>query len=638
LCFTFQGKGQTALDSLLSIWQDKTQSDSVRVRAFKIYIWDGFLFTNTDSAVSLSEELQDYSKERNYLSGIAESYNLRGIASSIKRDYPKALNYYQKAIKIDRKLGNAKSLAATQNNIGVIYFNQGDYTKALKYFENNIKTLEQANEEITTVAYVNIGRIYSNQGNYERALEYFEKELRIQEEQKDKRRVANTLNVIGSVYADKKDSDLAEDYYRKSLELYQELNETRSVGKVLNNLGGLKSDLGDLDSALKYFEQALLIAEEFGEQSTKATLLSNIGIIYKKKENYSNAISKCLKSFEIAKEYGSIVEEKDACNCLYQAYKGLGKTSKALFYYEIMNGHKDSLKAQEISQNLDRMEFQRKVITDSIQEAENDRLVENAHKEEVNRKNRTRNILIGAGLALLLVVGSLFNRNKLIQKSKKAIEKEKERSDVLLLNILPEEIANELKDKGRAKARRFENVSVLFTDFKQFTQTSEKLSPEELVEEIHQCFDAFDKICKKYRVEKIKTIGDAYMAAGGIPMPYENSAENTVRAAIEMSEFMVNRKLKNSKLDKPSFEMRVGVHTGNVVAGIVGSSKFQYDIWGDAVNTASRMESSGEVGKVNISVSTFNLVSASEGLKIENRGKISAKGKGELDMFFVHRS
>lgn len=226
-----------------------------------------------------------------------------------------------------------------------------------------------------------------------------------------------------------------------------------------------------------------------------------------------------------------------------------------------------------------------------------------------------------------------------LEEKTKLLREEQDKTEKLLYNILPEEIAQELRENGKADAQHFAMVSILFTDFKAFTQASEKMSAQELVTEIGTCFEAFDVICEKYGVEKIKTIGDAYMVAGGLPVPSDISTKNTVLAALDMQKFMTERKAELDAKGKPSFEMRAGIHTGQVVAGIVGVKKFQYDVWGDTVNTASRMENACEVGRVNISQKTYDLLQNDPDFSFESRGKVKVKGKDEkIAMYFVDRS
>ncbi len=218
-----------------------------------------------------------------------------------------------------------------------------------------------------------------------------------------------------------------------------------------------------------------------------------------------------------------------------------------------------------------------------------------------------------------------------IEISRKELEKEKIKSDGLLLNILPAKVAEELKQKGSAEARSLENVTIMFTDFVNFTQYAQTMKPAELVSELHECFTAFDEIITNYGIEKIKTIGDGYMAAGGMHSGVENAAGSVVRAALEMQQFINHR----TAIKGNSFSMRLGIHSGPVVAGIVGVRKFQYDIWGDTVNTASRMESSGENGKVNISHSTYSQIKNIPDFAFEPRGKVAVKGKKDMEMWFV---
>jgi class 3 adenylate cyclase len=222
-----------------------------------------------------------------------------------------------------------------------------------------------------------------------------------------------------------------------------------------------------------------------------------------------------------------------------------------------------------------------------------------------------------------------------VVETSKVIEQDKERSDDLLKNILPEETALELKESGTVKAKRFEDVSVLFTDFKGFTKFSEKLSPEELVKTIDFYFSKFDEIMEKHGIEKIKTVGDAYMCASGLPFPAKNHAFKIAKAAFDIIDFVNETMSLNSET---SFDIRVGINSGSVVAGVVGTKKFAYDIWGDTVNTASRMESSGQIGKINVSESTYNLLKNNRAFEFEERGSIEAKGKGKIKMYFIRRA
>ena len=224
-------------------------------------------------------------------------------------------------------------------------------------------------------------------------------------------------------------------------------------------------------------------------------------------------------------------------------------------------------------------------------------------------------------------------RTKEIEKQKEIIEAAKLQSDSLLLNILPGEIADELKKFGKSYARKHDQVSVLFADIKGFTSIAEKLTPVKLVTQLDEVFGAFDNIIAKHGMEKIKTIGDAYMCACGLPLADNENAIKSVNAALDMQHFIKEFGAANKIQNLPVFEIRIGIHTGPLVAGVVGLKKFAYDIWGDAVNLASQMEQHSEPGKVNISGETYSLVKNS--FNCIHRGKIETKSKGEVDMYFV---
>ncbi len=213
------------------------------------------------------------------------------------------------------------------------------------------------------------------------------------------------------------------------------------------------------------------------------------------------------------------------------------------------------------------------------------------------------------------------------------IEEERQKSEELLRNILPERTANELKTHGKAEPKTHGMVTVMFTDFKDFTSVSESISPELLVREINDCFCAFDDIMERHKVEKIKTVGDAYIAVAGLPEPSFTHALDAIKAANDIISFMNQRMIEKERNGEVTFEIRIGIHTGPVVAGIVGRKKFAYDIWGDTVNLAARMEQNSEAGKINISGATYALVKKQ--INCQHRGKIQAKNKGEMDMYFV---
>jgi adenylate cyclase len=215
----------------------------------------------------------------------------------------------------------------------------------------------------------------------------------------------------------------------------------------------------------------------------------------------------------------------------------------------------------------------------------------------------------------------------------KNLNQERAKSDSLLLNILPASVAEELKANDSVSPRHYESASVLFTDFVGFTQIAEGMTPDELIAELDACFSRFDAIARKHKLEKIKTIGDSYMAVGGVPVANQTNAVDSVRAALDIQRFMLELAEKKKKQNQPFWQLRLGIHTGPLVAGVIGREKFAYDVWGDTVNTASRLESSGVAGRINISGATYEQVK--DVFACEYRGKVSAKHKGEIDMYFV---
>lgn len=235
----------------------------------------------------------------------------------------------------------------------------------------------------------------------------------------------------------------------------------------------------------------------------------------------------------------------------------------------------------------------------------------------------------------LILERMVQERTAELQRANGALEGERRKSELLLLNILPEKTASELKETGTATPRLHEEVSVLFTNFKGFTQISASMTPQQVIDELGQCFNAFDKVAERFGLEKIKTIGDSYMCAAGVPVPMLHHAARAVAAGLHMLAVTHAWQQQKMAAGQPYWEVRIGLHTGPVVAGVIGTRKFAYDIWGDTVNTASRLESSSVGGQVNLSAATHARVAPC--FECQYRGLVRAKGKGNVEMYFVTR-
>ena len=332
------------------------------------------------------------------------------------------------------------------------------------------------------------------------------------------------------------------------------------------------------------------------------------------------------KSLSLSMEIGSLDNLKFNYEALIKLDSAKSDYKNAFRHYKLFISARDSLYNEENTrksvQAQMQYDFDKK---ESLAKADQDK------KDALAKKELQKQKLIRDGFMIVFAVVGFFALVFFNQRNK--IRTGKKRSDDLLLNILPLEVAEELKLKGSAQAKQFESVTVMFTDFKDFTLISEKLSPNELVEEIDACFKAFDHIISIRNFEKIKTIGDSYMCVGGLPVSNDTHPFDVLYAAQEIRKFMMDRLTLKNAHGLYSFELRIGIHTGPVVAGIVGSKKFAYDIWGDTVNIASRMESSSEAGKINISESTYEIIKSV--FHCTSRGKVQAKNKGDIGMYFV---
>ncbi|HER40009.1 MAG TPA: tetratricopeptide repeat protein [Salinimicrobium catena] len=526
------------------------------------------------------------------------------------------------------------------------------------------ESLKRSDREYLRKAYGREGVAWGRKGEYEKALDFLFKAAEIAEALGNIAGLGSYYIEIANVFSESDNSALAFQYYNRGIEKLRETGDSLSVGQALYNFGDDLYESGKIDSSLVVTQQARVIFKKFEIPRFEAYSIGNLGRNYAKQgelekakrylniaidtlekwkdylaiTDFSATLSEILfekgdtaaalryaeRSLEAAENYNLKEDLKNAHYRLAALHEAAGKNDEALAHYKQFVIYKDSLENVETYRSMANLRTDYELARKQTE-------VDLLNEQRKNQKTIVVASIIALVLILLLALG-LYRRNKFIGRTKKIIEREKNRSDLLLLNILPQETAMELKENGKVAAKRFDSVTILFTDFKNFTHYAENLSPEELVKSVDFYFSEFDRIVEKYSLEKIKTVGDAYMCASGVPFPSNDHAERIVAAACEMIDFV--RDAKKLVSDRETrFEVRIGINTGPVVAGVVGSKKFAYDIWGDAVNIAARMETTSESGKINISDNTYELIK--EKFYCTYRGEIPVKNKGMMRMYFV---
>ena len=465
----------------------------------------------------------------------------------------------------------------------------------------------------------------------------YERAIYAAEKQKDKLLQARSHERLADKYEmpdffSKKNAE-----YQKAATLYNEIKEFEKEGNVLRKIVKITHKERDYQNLISAAETLLSKPDTFQVTRQDRINLSTVLMEAHTKQGSEETVKLFELMWDKARSEKADPRDKkreldEAMNIdpmlLSQRELEFLRTQKKELTLDI-DSQKYVIEKQGLELQLTSLELKMKESDRLKQKAEAEKQKAEAEAQRA-RSNQFLILLIGGGVVLIISVVAFvqkFNSNRKLNSKNKEIELERQKSDTLLLNILPEEPAQELKETGYAPPHSYDLVTVMFT------QISEKLSPEELVKKLEYCFTEFDNICERNNLEKIKTIGDAYMCAGGIPVANTSNPKDAVKAGLEMQQFMKEWKAHQEKIGEPAFELRLGIHTGSVVAGVIGKNKFAYDIWGDAVNLAARMESSGEVGKVNISETTYKHVK--NDFECKHRGKITAKNKGEIDMYFV---
>lgn len=597
------------------------------------------LYNNPDQSMLDARRLLDLATAASYERVIPRMIMYQGISYDLVGKYDSAIIMYDSALLMAERFGFKTDQGNIYNNYSIVYSIMGQFELSLEYCMKALEVFEEINDSANMArVYNSLGSRYSEMGMNDQAIAYYQKAIQINKKFEKHRSLARNYGNIGTIYSELEEHEKSLEYYTKAYMIQKDQNNKVDMSITLSNMAIIYRNMGKFDLAFSFAEQSYMIATETNDEIGKLEYFLIIAEIHKDQEQYTEALKNYASAEIMADSIGARQNLLKVYSGLADIYAKLGNYEKAYLYNEKFNEERVSLLDTEKNKALDKVkEFEDKRVKTEI-----DLLTKDAEIQDlvIRRQKIIRNSIAGVGGLLLLVAILLWHRYRYIRRIRNTlavknviIQDEKEKSEKLLLNILPEETAEELKEKGNSKARSFEMVTVLFTDFKGFTRMAEILSPDELVSEIDHCFKAFDNIISNYDIEKIKTIGDAYMCSGGLPIANKTNPVDVVKAALDIRDFMINLKKSREKKDQPYFEIRIGVHTGPVVAGIVGIKKFQYDIWGDTVNIASRMESSGDIGEVNISGTTFNLVKNK--FDCVHRGKIEAKNKGAVDMYFV---
>ncbi len=568
-------------------------------------------------------------REMGSIANISTRYSNIGFAYRKLGIWDSALVYYKKALTIDIEMGDGAAIAKTLNNLGTLYHQMGKYDSTIHYFQRSLEIKKNIGDSSgMAVTLNNIGMVYNAWQKYDKAIEYFNEALHIDSLLGYGQDFAKRFNNIGTSYHLKGDYNKAIEYFSKALQLSQESKNEDMVAKLNNNLGMIYLKKKDYVQANDYMNKALESYRKSDQKADMATVLGNLAEISYALGNFNSSLDYLSRSTELAESFDLPELAKNNYLLFSDIYSSMGNYSEALKYYKKHIAIKDTLYSEAIHKQITDFEIK-------YESEKKDKEITLLKQKEViqaltiKKQRILRNSLFG-GIALSLILAAvIFSSLSRRRRDNRIIASEKAKTDKLLLNVLPASIATDLKEKGSTEPKLYENVTVCFTDMVGFTEKSSTLEPKSLIEELNTIFTAFDTIIEKNGCERIKTIGDSYMALCGLPESNPAHAENIIRTAVEMVQYVEKKNLESDL----EWQIRVGIHSGDVIAGVVGVKKYIYDVFGDTINTASRMENASQPMRINVSENTYQLVR--EKFKFEDRGEAPVKGKGMMKMYFV---
>jgi class 3 adenylate cyclase/Flp pilus assembly protein TadD len=623
LLFSFLAFGQKAQKKY-------SEADSVEVNRLLQLSKNNFSEA-PDKAISLAEQARILADSIRYFDGVAVALKNIGIAYYYQGKNVEALDYWKQSFEIYKSIGDQVGEANILNNIGAIYFNQGDDANALEYYLQSLALAEKTGDKLRILtAYNNIGGVYFNKpATHDKALFYFLKALPLSEEMGDKEALGTTTVNLGEIYYAKNNDSLALFYYNISEKAY---NNSENSPYVYNAIGKVYNRQGEYSLAITYHKRALAIADKLNGNLDIVQSLMGLGVSYFLYGDLSKGFDYLKQAEKLALEFQFTKELKDIYKELASSYNQVKDYKNAYSYHTRFSNIKDTLYNIETDKKLGSLQFDFEIQKKQgeINLLTKDKALQDA---DLKRQKLAKNAFLIGALLILFITFNLYRNYLAKVKTNKLLDKQKDEIEGLLLNTLPAEIAKELQTTGKAEPRHYDHVSVLFSDFVDFTSHSENMTAQELVEHLNTCIMAFDDIMGKYNLEKIKTIGDAYMCAGGIPIEDDNHTFRIVKAGHEMHQWIEKDNKERIQNGLKPWGLRIGIHVGPLVAGVVGKKKYAYDIWGSTVNIASRMESNGAAGKVNVSKAVYDLIE--DRFECEQRGKIYAKNVGDIEMYFV---
>lgn len=630
------GQESDGLRNYLSIWQDAGQPDSIRYQALHDLGWK-LTKMDPDSSLALAEIQLEFAQTHGNQKWIAMALNRYSFYHNTRNEVEKALEFQHKSLDYARQWGEEAFIARSSTKLVNLYFNHGLHEYGVPYLELALKSYKEIGDKVGVgKIQMYFVRLHSYLRDLESSETYLSKAEKNFEAAGYELGLADVSAQRAMIHFKQKENNLALPLLYKALEIRMRKADPEKLYSTYAALCSVLGEIGDFKLAFSYNTKSLLDATKAKYKWGIVNAKVLRGQLYTKTAELDSAVRYCREGRDLALEIGYLRMAAEACKCLSYSYKEQSNLEEAMQAKELYTVLRDSMHELRLAKKLKLIEVAEILAADSTRMERRLEQQARSHQAALDLSAKSRNIYIFLSLCVFVLAAGIYGRLHQIRKEKQEVEEEKRRSDHLLANILPAEVAEELKAKGKTNARQFEEVSILFTDFKEFTEISRDLDAQDVLDEINHCFRHFDFVVEKYGIEKIKTVGDGYMAAGGFPEPAHDSASNTILAAIEMQEFMARRKVEREKAGKFAFEMRAGVNTGPVVAGIVGVKKFQYDMWGDTVNTASRMESHGVIGQVNISGSTMGKVKDDPRFRFASRGTMQVKGKGEVEMFIVY--